>query len=505
MITQFVGGSVLIRYASRHFHETPRVRLATIITLNIVEVAGARHSAMSKLYFLGICGTFMGSLAVIARQLGHDVAGCDANVYPPMSDQLRAQGIHIDNGYDASHLVSKPDLVIVGNAMTRNNPLTEASLESDLRFISGPQWLYENVLHGRHVLALSGTHGKTTTSSMLTWILRENDDPCGYLIGGVPLGIDASADIGRSRNFVIEADEYDTAFFDKRSKFVHYHPRTLVINNLEFDHADIFDDIEAIQWQFHQMIRIMPASSLVLVPAASKPVAKMLERGCWSRTETLSLGVEDDADWWVEDMSRDGSVFTVKHRHCNQKTDVGRVEWQLTGQHNVSNGLAAIAAAADVGISPQQAAAALSRFPGVKRRLEKIGEARGVTIIDDFAHHPTAIRSTLEAVRAAGAGRVIAVIEPRSNSMRLGVHREQLPASVVAADVVYWYQPPGAQGDLKAVATASLPPSRVLSDVKEIITEVVAQHRAGDTVVIMSNGGFEGIHMRLLETLRDSG
>ena len=458
---------------------------------------------MSKLYFLGICGTFMGSLAVLACQLGHDVAGCDANVYPPMSDQLRAQGIQIDNGYEASHLNCKPDLVVVGNAMTRNNPVTEALLESDLRFISGPQWLYENVLQGRHVLALSGTHGKTTTSSMLAWILRENNNQCGYLIGGVPQGFDASADLGSSVHFVIEADEYDTAFFDKRSKFVHYHPNTLVINTLEFDHADIFDDIEAIQWQFHQMIRMMPASALVLAPANSKAVAKMLEKGCWSRVEKFALGAED-AEWWVDEMSEDGSAFTVCHQSAEQSLVEGRVEWPLTGKHNVCNARAAIAAASDVGISPEQGAAALSRFPGVKRRVETIGESRGVTIIDDFAHHPTAIRSTLEAVRSSGAGRVIAVIEPRSNSMRQGVHHEQLPASVAAADSVYWYQPAGMQGDLRAVANESLPPSRVLPDVQEIITEIVAQQRAGDTVVIMSNGGFEGIHQRMLEALRAS-
>jgi len=444
-------------------------------------------------FIAGICGTFMAGVAMLARELGHQVSGCDVNVYPPMSDQLAAAGIEVLQGYEAAHLAQNPDVVVVGNALSRGNPLVEALLESDLRWQSGPEWLHHQVLVDRHVLAVSGTHGKTTTSSMLAWILDQAGFAPGFLIGGIPSGFGVSARLGQSQYFVIEADEYDTAFFDKRSKFVHYHPKTLIINNLEFDHADIFPDLSAIQRQFHHLIRTVPGSGRVVIPHDVSAIDEVLGMGLWSSLERFSTNAAA-CEWVASSIAADGSAFRVNEHST--------VRWGLTGHHNVTNGLAAIAAAAHVGIDPQRSTEALSQFGGVKRRLEWLGAPHGIDVYDDFAHHPTAIASTLQGLRAAtDRGRVFAVIEPRSNTMRMGVHREALIGCVDQAEEVLWFQPEGMDWDIQSVADAGEPAAQVFSSTQAIIDYLVQHAAAGDKVVIMSNGGFEDIHRRLLHAL----
>ena len=447
------------------------------------------------IHILGICGTFMGSLAILARQLGHRVTGSDANVYPPMSSQLEQAGIALIEGYDPEQLDPAPDCVIIGNAMSRGNPCVEAVLERGLNYTSGPQWLHDQVLRGRWVLAVAGTHGKTTTATMLAWILEQAGMAPGFLIGGVPQNFDQSARLGDTPFFVIEADEYDTAFFDKRSKFVHYAPRTLILNNLEYDHADIFPDLAAIQRQFHHLLRVVPASGQVILPAESTALAEVMAQGCWS--EPLYSGA--DAPWQSQLLAADGSAFAILH----EGEEVAQVHWSLTGEHNVRNGLHALLAARHVGVIPQQAAAALSHFGGVKRRMELLGEAAGVRVYDDFAHHPTAIATTLAGIRARiGDAPLVAVIEPRSNSMRLGAHRQGLAPAVAAADRVYWYQPQGLDWALEEVVAASPVPAGLSRDLDQLLDQLVEQTSSGSHVVIMSNGGFGGIHQRLLARLR---
>ena len=444
-------------------------------------------------HILGICGTFMGGLAILARQMGHQVSGSDANVYPPMSTQLQEQGIDLIEGYDPAQLDMAPDIVVIGNALSRGNPCVEAVLNRGMAYTSGPQWLAEHVLQGRWVLACSGTHGKTTTASMLAWILQYAGYQPGYLIGGVPANFGVSAALGESNFFVIEADEYDSAFFDKRSKFVHYRPQTLIINNLEFDHADIFDDLAAIQRQFHHLVRTVPGIGRIVVPEADSNIKVVLDKGLWSELETTA--VDGDADWRVQCLRDDGSEIVV---HFNKSAQV-TVGWQQCGLHNVYNGVAAMAAARHVGVEPDLAAEALAQFLGVKRRLECLGAPAGVTVYDDFAHHPTAIKTTLEGLRArVGSQRIIAIIEPRSNTMRLGSHRDQLAASTASADEVIWYQPPNMQWSLDDVVASATNQSRVESDIDAIISKLTNNTQSGDHVVIMSNGGFAGIHQRLL-------
>lgn len=458
-----------------------------------------------KVHILGICGTFMGSLAVLAKQLGHEVSGCDANVYPPMSTQLEVQGIRLMQGYDPAHLQPHPDLVIVGNAISRGNPCIEYVLNRGLNYTSGPQWLCDEVLKDRWVLAVAGTHGKTTTTTMLTWILQQAGMKPGYLIGGVPMNSEAgdfqtSADLGDKPFFVIEADEYDSAFFDKRSKFIHYRPRTVILNNLEFDHADIFDSVADIQKQFHHLVRTIPSEGKIIYPAHDQYLNEVLAKGCWSEQECLSLRA-DGSPWHVEFLEDDGSHFKVFLENKAQ----GEVRWQQTGEHNVSNALAAIAAARHAGVTPIHAIEALNTFNGVKRRMEKIHDKNGITIYDDFAHHPTAILSTLAGLRKkVGAEKIIAVIEPRSNTMRMGSHKENLSASARDANEVIWYQPTNVNWDLKSLFD-SVPEQRVENSIDRIVTQLSAYVKANKAsalhIVIMSNGSFGGIHQKLVNSI----
>jgi len=450
-----------------------------------------------KIHILGICGTFMGGLAVLAKQAGFDVEGSDANVYPPMSTQLDAQGIGLKQGYLAEHLDPPPDQVVVGNAMSRGNPAVEYMLERGLRYTSGPQWLCEQVLQDRWVLAVAGTHGKTTTASMLAWILEFAGLQPGFLIGGVPNNFGISARLGESPFFVIEADEYDTAFFDKRSKFVHYRPRSLVLNNLEYDHADIFPDLAAIERQFHHLLRIVPGNGLVVVNANDGNLSEVLDMGCWTPVETVSAG-SFPARWQAEPVVSDGSVFRVLLDGESQ----GEIRWQQLGDHNMHNALSAVAAARHAGVPVEQSIAALSCFTGVKRRLEVRGEAGGVTVYDDFAHHPTAIASTLAGLkRQAGGGRLLVVLEPRSNTMRLGVHREDLAGSLGDADAVWLYQPEDLAWDIREVTAALDMPASVSADIDTLAASVAIYARAGDRLVVMSNGSFGGIHEKILADL----
>jgi UDP-N-acetylmuramate: L-alanyl-gamma-D-glutamyl-meso-diaminopimelate ligase len=438
----------------------------------------------------------MGGLAIVARQLGHKVTGSDANVYPPMSTQLREQGIALHEGYDTAQFANKPDLVIIGNALSRGNPAVEYVLERGLPYTSGPQWLSDQALAGRWVLACAGTHGKTTCSSMLAWILEYAGYEPGFLIGGVPGNFGLSARLGGGSFFVIEADEYDSAFFDKRSKFVHYRPRTLILNNLEFDHADIFPDLAAIQRQFHHLVRTVPGSGRIVMPAGDPNLEAVINQGCWSETETFA--VDGDGQWQARLRKPDGSHFDV----LLDGEVAGTTQWTLRGRHNVHNGLAAIASARHVGVTPAQACAALSRFAGVKRRLELLGRPRDIAIYDDFAHHPTAIATTLEGLRASiGKAPLIAVIEPRSNTMRLGTHLQQLAPSTRAADRVIWYRPAGLEWPLEEVVAASEGRAELAQSIEGIIESLAMTLRGGEHVVIMSNGGFAGIHQRLLTRL----
>lgn len=453
------------------------------------------------IHILGICGTFMGSLAVIARELGHTVSGSDQGVYPPMSTQLEAQGIELMEGYSPDNLHPKPDLVLIGNAMSRGNPEVEAVLNRNIDYMSGPEWLAREVLRHRWVLAVAGTHGKTTTTSMLLWILEQAGFDAGYLVGGVPNDFPVSARLGSSDFFVIEADEYDSAFFDKRSKFVHYRPHTLILNNLEFDHADIFDDVQAIERQFHHLVRTVPSNGLIVRPAVDEHLDRALELGCWTKIQNTSVGSEVTyiADWRAELLSEDGSEFMVVHR----EQPVASVKWAQTGMHNVRNALAAISAARHVGVTPDHAVAALNRFSGVKRRMELLADVDGVKVYDDFAHHPTAIASTLEGLRnKVGEETIVALIEPRSNTMQQGVHQQTLLPSAAAADQVLWANLNDMEWLPALVAGADDERHSVESSVEALIERVAGKVSSPCHVVLMSNGGFGGIHQKLIAELK---
>ena len=443
-------------------------------------------------HILGICGSFMGGIAAIAKSLGHKVTGSDKNVYPPMSTQLEALGIELTEGYCESQFDPAPDMVVIGNAMSRGNPAVEYVLNRNLPYTSGPQWLLDNLLKDRWVIGLSGTHGKTTTSSMVAWILEHAGLNPGYLIGGVPENFGVSARVGESPFFVIEADEYDSAFFDKRSKFVHYRPKTLVINNLEFDHADIFSDLAAIQTQFHHLVRMVPENGLILTPNSTPAIEDMLKKGCWSSRQ--SLGKE----WHAELLKKDGSEFNVLHNGVI----AGTVTWALVGQHNVDNALMAIAAAHHAGVTLPDAVEALSFFKNVKRRMEVKGEVNNITLYDDFAHHPTAIATTLDGLRKkVGNARILAVLEPRSNTMKMGVHKDTLANSWQKADEVYLYEPEGMDWSLVDSVAHSNAPTHCFKDVVKIVQRVCNVAQPGDHILVMSNGGFEGIHSRILDAL----
>lgn len=453
------------------------------------------------IHILGICGTFMGGIAVLARSAGHRVTGCDANVYPPMSTQLEQQGIELIEGFSASQTSLNPDVYVIGNVVTRGNPLMEEILNQGLPYISGPQWLSENVLQGKWVLAVAGTHGKTTTASMLAWVLEYAGLAPGFLIGGVPENFDISARLPKftkqdpmslSPFFVIEADEYDTAFFDKRSKFVHYHPRTAVLNNLEFDHADIFEDLAAIEKQFHHLVRTVPQLGLV-VANQQESLDRVLARGCWSSLERI-----DSAEGWhVQNIDAQGRFDVVFSGECQ-----GRVSWELLGEHNRSNALAVIAAARHVGVAPCISIEALSEFKNVKRRMEIKGIVNDITVYDDFAHHPTAIATTIAGLRAkVGEARILAVLEPRSNTMKLGVMKTALPASLHNADAIFCYA-----SDLGWDVAAALQPlhskAHTYADLEVLVQAVANMARPGDHILVMSNGGFGGVHQKLLQALQ---
>ncbi len=445
------------------------------------------------LHILGICGTFMGSLALLARELGHQVTGCDQNVYPPMSEMLESQGVEITQGYDPAQLDPAPDCVVIGNAMSRGNPLVEAVLDRGLPYTSGPQWLAEHVLQGRWVLAVSGTHGKTTTAGLLAWLLESAGLAPGFLIGGVPGNFDRSARLGNTPFFVIEADEYDSAFFDKRSKFVHFRPRTLIINNLEHDHADIFPDLASIQRQFHHLVRTVPGAGLIIANGDQASVMETLDQGCW--TPVTRMGAGPGNAWQVQAV---GDSFAV----TGSELPATRLNWPMAGAHNAHNALAALLAARHVGVPMEQGLRALPEFRGMRRRQELRGEAGGVRVYDDFAHHPTAIQATITALRpTAGAGRLIAVLEPRSNTMQLGTHRQRLPDALRAADRVWLYQPPGVQWPVAEVADALGADAGWHGDLDDLVDAIVADARPGDCLLVMSNGGFGGIHRRLLTAL----
>uniref|UniRef100_UPI003340A195 UDP-N-acetylmuramate:L-alanyl-gamma-D-glutamyl- meso-diaminopimelate ligase n=1 Tax=Castellaniella defragrans TaxID=75697 RepID=UPI003340A195 len=450
------------------------------------------------IHILGICGTFMGGLALIARAAGHTVTGCDAGVYPPMSTQLREQGIELVEGFEAGQLALGADLYIVGNVVSRGNPLMEAILDRGLPYTSGPQWLADHILPGRHVLAVAGTHGKTTTSSMLAWIFRHAGHPVSFLIGGVAPDLEVSARFDpAARHFVIEADEYDTAFFDKRSKFVHYRPRTAILNNLEYDHADIFPDLAAIETQFHHLVRTIPASGSIIRPADAPALDRVLARGCWTPVETFGAAGE----WQAEG---DGAG-RCRVRH--QGRDIGVLDWGLSGTHNQANALAALAAACHAGIAPEDGLRALCAFQGVRRRLEHRGEARGVHVYDDFAHHPSAIATTIDGLRRriGPAARILAVIEPRSNTMKLGAMAARLPEALAQADLVFCH------GAAEGRHALGWNPAEVLaplgarawtgSDLDALVGAVCAAAHPGDHILVMSNGSFGGIHEKLLDAL----
>ncbi|MEX2524227.1 MAG: UDP-N-acetylmuramate:L-alanyl-gamma-D-glutamyl-meso-diaminopimelate ligase [Gammaproteobacteria bacterium] len=451
-----------------------------------------------KIHILGICGTFMGGLALLARSRGHEVSGSDANAYPPMSTHLRESGIRVLEGYDPAHLDPAPDQVVIGNTLSRGDAVVEYVLDQNLPYISGPQWLAEHILAGRHVLAVAGTHGKTTTTSMLAWILDCAGLEPGYLIGGIAENFGNSARDGRAPYFVIEADEYDTAFFDKRSKFIHYHPRTLIINNIEFDHADIFGDIEDIKREFHRLLRIVPGSGRILHRHGDTVTTEVLAMGCWTPVQTFGGA---GGDWRVTDAADDYSRFAV----ARNGREAGRVTWDLIGGYNADNALAAIAAAAEAGVDPAVACEALGRFRSVKRRLQKLVETGGVSVYDDFAHHPTAVRLTLEALRAhVGEARIIAVLEPRSNTMKMGVHRDTLGDALSVADRVLLYHPPELEWDLNAVLTSLEGRGEIHTETEALIQHLTAIAAPGDHILIMSNGGFENLHRRFIERLQQA-
>ncbi len=451
------------------------------------------------LHIVGICGTFMGGIAALARASGHRVTGSDRSVYPPMSTQLASLGIDVIEGYGADQLSLDPDVFVIGNVMSRGNPLVEAILDSGRRYESGPEWLARNVLAGRWVLGVAGTHGKTTTSSLLASIMQHAGLEPGFLVGGVPLDFDVSARLGGGSHFVVEADEYDTAFFDKRAKFVHYRPRTAILNNLEHDHADIYPDVASIQRQFHLLLRTIPGNGCIVMNGADRNLEQVIEMGCWTPVQRFTAQASSTADWRVDaDPASAWARFSVRHagRH------VGDVAWGLLGRHNAENALAALAAAHHAGVELPTGIEALNRFRGVRRRLEVKGIVDGVVVYDDFAHHPTAISSTLEGVRQkAGAGRVIAVLEPRSNTMKLGTHKAALAESLRDADRVFVYKSPEVKWDV-ADAMAPLGSLAVVHEsIESLVSALVAESRAGDHLVLMSNGSFGGLHERLLAAL----
>ena len=444
------------------------------------------------IHILGICGTCMGGVAALAREAGHRVTGCDANVYPPMSTQLEEQGVGLIEGYDASQVDLAPDVFVVGNAVSRGNPLLEAILDRGLPYVSGPQWLAENVLAGRWVLAVAGTHGKTTTTSLLAWMLEDAGLNPGFLVGGVPQNFGVSARLTESPFFVIEADEYDTAFCDKRSKFVHYRPRTVILNNLEFDHADIFADLAAIETQFHHLVRTIPASGRIVANAREDSLKRVIERGCWSELEWFS----DAAQWSVATGASEAeAVFSLG------AVEQGRAEMPLAGSHNRENALAAIAAARHVGVTPAQSIASLARFRGIKRRLELRGVVNGISVYDDFAHHPTAITLTVGGLRRREPqGRILAVLEPRSNTMKLGVMKAQLPASLAEADAVFCYGAGLGWDAAEALAPLGAR-ARTYEELDTLVADVATAAQPGDHILVMSNGGFGGVHQKVLDAL----
>lgn len=450
-----------------------------------------------RIHILGICGTFMGGIAMLARGLGHEVTGSDANFYPPMSTLLERQGIVVIQGYDISQLDLRPDLVIIGNAMTRGNPCVETVLELGIPYMSGSQWLHDFVLKDRWVLAIAGTHGKTTTAGMTAWILEQCGYQSGFVIGGVTGNFDVSARLGDSKFFVIEADEYDCAFFDKRSKFLHYNPRTLVLNNLEFDHADIFDDLKAIQKQFHHLIRIIPSKGRIIWPESDINLKQTLAQGCWSEQELVG----EQGRWLAKKITPDASQWQVFLDGEPQ----GQVSWQVVGEHNMHNGLMAIAAAHHVGVQPVDAARALNSFINVRRRLELLGEVNGVSVYDDFAHHPTAILATLAALRGkvGGTRRIIAVLEPRSNTMKMGIYKDDLAGALGRADEVFLFQPHNIDWLVSEVAESCVQPAHWSADVDALAEAVIKTAQPGDHILIMSNGGFGGIHQKLLSRLAE--
>ncbi len=454
------------------------------------------------IHILGICGTFMGGVAILARQMGYTVTGSDANVYPPMSTQLEAQGITLHQGYDPAPLDPAPDLVVIGNAMSRGNASVEYVLNRGLPYISGPQFLADYILKDRWVIAVAGTHGKTTTSSMVAWILEYAKLTPGFLIGGVPGNFGISARLGDAPFFVVEADEYDTAFFDKRSKFVHYRPRTVILNNLEFDHADIFEDLAAIKRQFHHLVRTIPGNGLMVAPSEDANITDLLTMGAWTPIEyfdSASIEQSEIKQWSARDVAPDGSVFAIYWGD----THVGDVQWDLLGMHNVHNALAAVAAARHAGVIAHEAVAALSEFKNVKRRMEISGVVNGITVYDDFAHHPTAITLTLDGLRkkVGNDACIIAILEPRSNTMRMGVHADTLGPSLAAANEVVLYNPPDLGWDLNGVVDALDGHARLFDEIKNIVAFVAGYARPGDHILVMSNGGFGGIHQQLLHAL----
>lgn len=444
------------------------------------------------IHILGICGTFMGGVAILAKSLGYKVTGSDKNVYPPMSTQLEEQGIELIQGFDPGQLDCKPDLVVIGNAMSRGNACVEAVLDKQIPYISGPQWLLEHVLKDRWVLAVAGTHGKTSTSSMLTWILEYAHMKPGFLIGGVPENFGLSARLGETPFFVIEADEYDSAFFDKRSKFVHYHPRTLVLNNLEFDHADIFEDLNAIKKQFHHLVRTIPATGRIILPNEDEALMAVKHMGCWSEVEYLGK------DWSSLKIKEDGTLFEV---YLDGKKQ-GQVNWPLMGDHNVANALGAIAAARHVGVTAEISIEALAQFKSIKRRMEVKGKINNITVYDDFAHHPTAIKTTLAGLRAkVGNERIIAVLEPRSNTMKLGIHKEAIVNSLNEADHIYCFESAGINWSMQEMFDEQGKTVDISDDIDLLCDKLVNVAKANDHILIMSNGGFAGIHQKLLDKL----
>ncbi len=453
-------------------------------------------------HILGICGTFMGGIAAIARAAGHRVTGSDRNVYPPMSTQLEAMGIEVLQGFDAAQLDPAPDVVVVGNVMTRGQPVIEALLEAGIPYASGPEWLSREVLRDRWVLAVAGTHGKTTTSSLVTWILEHAGLSPGFLIGGVPANFETSARLGSEPFFVIEADEYDTAFFDKRAKFVHYRPRTVILNNLEYDHADIYPDVESIQRQFHHLVRIVPGGGRIIWNASDARLEQTLAMGCWTPCEGFARSDAGarDALWTARPVSAvdDFSRFEVLEGGQSR----GTVEWSMIGAHNMENALAAIAAARHAGVSVEHAIEALGSFKGIARRMQLRGEVRGVRVYDDFAHHPTAIATTIDGLRRrVGSARIIAVLEPRSNTMKMGVHQATLGPSLLAADEVWLFTPPDLGWDAGPIVASLGTRGHASRDIGELATALARSARAGDHVLIMSNGGFGGLHGKLLVEL----